>query len=123
MTKNSAPSWARRLLAVLVMLACSTTSLWAEDVFVTAFKGASAAAADDTPCPPSCFTGNVSATGASSPSTATPVPVIPASGRRMRFTGATVTDPTVSWSVQPIDIVLTPNSGSPAYTFTKLQHN
>ena len=106
----------------MLALTCGITSLYAEDVFVTAFKGSAAASADDTPCPPSCVTGNVSATGAGSPSTATPVPVIPASGRRMRFSGASTTDPTMSWSVLPVDIDLSPSAGGTTYHFTKLQH-
>ncbi|HPC62579.1 MAG TPA: hypothetical protein PKX23_18100 [Verrucomicrobiota bacterium] len=99
------------------MLAIAPGLLWAEDVYVTSYKGTTSTT-DVTPCPPSCVSGTVSASGSSASSSATPVPVIPASGRRVRFGyGAGCT-----WSVTPMDITLTPAAGSPDYTFSALQH-
>src|SRR2546423_845239 len=109
----------KKLLVGIALVTFGLSALQAEDVFVTAFKGNSANSGDNTPCPPSCFTGSISGTGASAPSTALPAPVIPASGRRMRFNASTTP---VTWSVQPIDTVLTPLAGGVNYTFTKLQH-
>ncbi len=117
MKPNSCPFLARRLPAILALLTIAPGLLWAEDVYVTSFKG-TVGTTDVTPCPPSCVTGSVSASGSTASSSATPVPVIPASGRRVRFGfGAGCT-----WSVTPMDIVLTPAAGSPNYTFTSLQH-
>lgn len=119
MKRKIRQSMVRKLrLASGIILALSAASLPAEDVFVTAFKGTVAAGSDNTPCPPSCTTGTVSATGAGSPSTATPYPVIPPSGRRMRFGSADG----CTWSVTPTDTTLIPASGSPYYNFTSLQH-
>jgi uncharacterized repeat protein (TIGR03803 family) len=86
------------------------------NVFVTAFQGTNISAADNTPCPPSCAAGLVSSTGSGSSSTASPIPVIPASDRRARFGyGAGC-----AWSVTPTDIALTPAFGGPRYNFTSL---
>lgn len=118
MQNNPPHHYASRPIAVLALLALCANALWAENVFVTSYKGTTATT-DVTPCPPSCITG-ASLFGASvnSASTASPAPVIPASGRRVVYGNAA----TAVWTVSPTNIVLTPASGSPNYTFTELQH-
>jgi hypothetical protein len=96
------PPLRRKLLSVLSALALGALPLYAEDVFVVTSLGS--ASANNTPCPPSCYTGTVSASGSSSYSTATPAP--PVSPRRSRFGVADG----CSWSVQPDDYV--PSTGS-----------
>ncbi|HEX5221018.1 MAG TPA: PA14 domain-containing protein [Verrucomicrobiae bacterium] len=71
----------------------SATSTRAEDVFVSASLGT--ASAQNTPCPPSCYSGSVSASGSSAFSSATPQP--PQGSRRSRFGFADG----CTWSVQP----------------------
>ncbi len=106
------------LLVVLTLSAVGTTSLWAENVFVTAYKG-TLSTTDVTPNPPCIFTGcSLSGASSASASTATPTPVIPATGRRVVIGNTT----SASWSVTPTDIDLTPDAGSPTYHFTSLQH-
>lgn len=118
MNKTSFHLPARNLFPVLAMLALSVTSLWAENVFVTAYIGTTATT-DVSPL--STFTGS-SLFGAStaSASTASPTPVIPASGRRVVYGNLN----TASWSVTPTDITVFPNSGIPVagYTFRALQN-
>jgi len=97
------------LVPALALLALSTPPLLAEDVFITAYKGA-AQTSDITPAPYCTYggpAGGVSASGSSSFSSANPQPGI--SPRRSRFgtlAGA-------SWSVQPGD--------NATYGFSSLQ--
>jgi len=106
------------LFAVLTLSALGATSLWAENVFVTAFKGTTGTT-DVTPAPLCVFTG-CSLFGAStlSASTASPTPVVPAAGRRVVYGN----DATASWSITPTNMDVTPVSGSPTYHFSSLQH-
>ncbi len=85
----------QRLLPALAVLTLSVVTLTAEDVFVTAYR--SSTSGETTPCPPSCTTGTVSASGSSTYSTASPQP--PISPRRSRFT--IVSNPAPAWSVTP----------------------
>src|SRR5436309_2870611 len=103
MNRHLLPPSAKGLFYVLTLLVFSAASVLAEDVFITAFKGTAVSASDDTPCPPSCVTLG-SGTGSGAVSTASPVPVIPASGRRSRFGTAN----NCTWAVTPTDIDLTP---------------
>lgn len=120
MNKTSFHLPARSLFPVLALLALGVTSLWAENVFVTAFKGTTANSSDNSFCPPSCTSGSVSATGSSASSSASPTPVISASERRARFGFAAG----CTWSVTPTDITMVPATGIPpaGYTFTALQN-
>jgi hypothetical protein len=105
------------LWLALALLALAATSLRAEDVFVTSFFGPGSA--DVTPCPPSCVTGSVSAQGSTSTSSPTPMPIMPASGRRARYGYA----PDCSWSVTPTDLgPLFPTGGGGPFFFTTLHH-
>ena len=81
------------LLSAWAILVFSAASLVAEDVFVSASLGTTSAS--NNACPPTCFTGSVSASGSSAFSGAVPQP--PQGSRRSRFgfvNGCT-------WSVQP----------------------
>jgi hypothetical protein len=121
--KKMSPNSPRIFGSIIKIIALFTvtfgTSSLAEDVFVTSYRGTTAST-DVTPCPPSCVTG-ASTFGASttSASTATPIPVIPGSGRRVVYGNAAG----ATWSVTPTDINLT-GTGSPpgGYNFTTL-HN
>src|SRR5438132_10882119 len=111
MFRSSSRPLSRRLYAVLVMLALGATSLRAEDAFVVSKYGT--ASAQNESCPPSCTTGSVSSSGSTSVSTASPVPIIPAATRRVRFGFANG----CTWSVQPTTHT-TPNG----FTFNQLQN-
>src|SRR6266705_604765 len=116
MHKYSMPTLSSRLFAALTLLSFVATSLWGEDVFVVSKMG-TGSTIDNMPCPPSCNSGSVSSTGSSAVSTVSPVPVIPATARKVKYgfgNGCT-------WSVQTTDITVV-NSVSQSYTFTSLQH-
>ncbi len=85
----------RKLLSVLAAFAFGASTLQAEDIFVMTSLGG--VAANNTPSPPSSYTGSVSASGSSAYSS--PSPAIPVSPRRSRFGFADG----CSWSVQPDD--------------------
>jgi len=118
MKRSSSCAYFATLFGSAVFLGFTASLVQAENVFVTSYKGTTATS-DVTPAPLCTFSG-VSLFGAStaSASTATPTPVIPASGRRVVY-GNTVG---ATWTVTPTDMVLTPVSGSPNYTFTSLQN-
>lgn len=90
---SSGRTLAARFIGCLAIIALTLSSLRAEDVFVTAY--ASATSGDTTPCPPSCNTGSVSASGSVAYSLAEPQP--PISPRRSRFGFADG----CTWSVTP----------------------
>lgn len=94
MKKNSyLISHLTKLLCISGLIAFSATSIQAEDVFVSASCGTTAAY--NTPCPPSCYSGSVSSSGSSAYSSAVPQP--PPGARRSRFGFADG----CTWSVQP----------------------
>lgn len=96
-----------RLLAASAFTAFTVVSLPAEDVFVSASLGTTAAF--NNVCPPSCFSGSVSSSGSSAFSSATPQP--PQGSRRSRFGFANG----CTWSVQPDAYpaaTLYPNNGT-----------
>ena len=92
----------KKFFAFVVLIVFTVSSLRAEDIFVVTSLGS--AAANNAPCPPTCFSGSVSASGSSAFSTASPAP--PISPRRSRFGFANG----CTWSVQPDDYV--PSTGS-----------
>src|SRR5437763_479430 len=108
MINPSSRSFRIGLLSFLALAALSQP-LKAEDVYVTSKKG-TGSTIDDNP-PLSTTTGSVSSSGSSAVSTVTPVPVIPASARKVRYgflSGC-------SWTVQPTDITVV-NSANQSYT-------
>jgi len=115
MRNTKSPPIVTLLLSVLTLLAFGAASLHAEDVFVTAKIGTASGATSQSACPPSCTT-NISTWGSSATSTATPVPVIPASSRKSQFGTA----PDGVWAVTPTDIVQTSDTGT--WTFQQCQN-
>jgi hypothetical protein len=107
----------RGLVLALAVLGVGALSLRAEDVFITSKIGTQSTA-DDTPSPLSICTGSVSSIGALAASTATPVPIIPSTLRKIRFGYASG----CKWAVSPTDRTLTPAEGGGPYTFSSLQN-
>ncbi|MGI8967073.1 MAG: hypothetical protein ACR2H1_13435, partial [Limisphaerales bacterium] len=103
-------------------LALNSTSLRAENVFITGFKGTTASALDQMPCPPSCASTEFPPSGAgnASASQGSPVPVIPNNARRIYYGIAT----NATWSLTPTNVTVTPvaPAGTGPYTFTALQN-
>lgn len=112
----------QRQIVFWSVVALLASSLQAENVFITGWKGTSTTGATDkTPCNPSCVVGfaTIGASGASA-SQVSPVPLIPNNARRIHYGNST----SAQWDLTPTDIVLTPiaPAGTGPYTNTTLQH-
>lgn len=109
-------------LIVTIAVGLQNALVYGEDVFVTSYKGTTGGT-DVVPCPPNggfCSSGtSLFGASSSSASTCTPVPVIPASSRRVVYGNAT----TAFWEVTPSDHNYT-SASTPTInsTFTALQN-
>lgn len=106
----------------VTVLACSVSSLWAESIFITGFKGTTGNSSDFTPAPASVVDSGFAGTGASngSASQVNPTPIIPNNARRVHYART----PGATWLLTPTDMEVTPvtPAGTGPYTFSQLKN-